>query len=131
MDAALGGVAWGGHGLASFAMPLAVAPRRDRTFYLAAFSIAAGAAYGLAAALAGALVTALPRHVAALAPGGTALGLVFVVSAGGRLASAFLALNIDERDAGTLGELNGELNRMARGAARAALALLPRPYGDV
>jgi MFS family permease len=118
IDAVVGGVAWGGHALAAFAVPLAIAPRRDRPFYLAAFSLSGGLAYALAAALGGALVAALPRSVAGLGLGGSGLAILFVVSAAGRLASAFLALRIPERGAGTL----LELQRAARGAALGALA---------
>jgi MFS transporter len=117
VDAALGGLAWGGHGLAAFAVPLAVAPRRERSFHLAAFSLAGGAAYAAATALGGQLA-ARPAPLPALGAAGGGLGLVFLLSATGRLASAGLALRIAERGAGTL----GELRRVAHGAARAALA---------
>jgi MFS family permease len=117
LDAALGGLAWGGHGLASFAVPLAVAPRRDRAFYLAAFSSAGGLAYALGTAAGGALLSALPAE-GPLGAQANGLRVVFLLSAGGRLASAFLALRIAEPGAGTLGEL--------RTLARAALAPLKR-----
>jgi MFS family permease len=115
IDALIGGTAWGGHGIAAFALPLAVAPRRQRPFYLAAFAAAGGGAYALAAAAGGALVPALS---AAGADAGQAVRLLFVISSAGRLASAFLALGIRERGAGTL----LELHRAARGAAVGALA---------
>jgi MFS family permease len=109
LDAALGGVAWGAHGLASFAVPLAVAPRSGRAFYVAAFSSAAGLSFAVGTAAGGALLAALPA-TGPLA-GANALRVVFVVSAVGRLAAAFLALRIPEPGAGTLGELRA----MARG----------------
>lgn len=115
LDAVVGGVAWGGHGIAAFALPLAVAPRRDRPFYLAAFAAAGGGAYALAAAAGGAL---LPALSALGASGGRAVSLLFVASSLARLAGAFLALGIRERGAGTL----LELHRAARGAALGALA---------
>jgi MFS family permease len=109
IDAVVGGVAWSGHNLASFAAPLAVAPRRERPFYLATFSTASGLSYALAVAAAGPLAGSPP-------PGSVphGLGLVFALSAAGRLAAAFLALRVEERGAGSLGDL--------RSAAAAVLA---------
>jgi MFS family permease len=117
IDALVGGVAWGGHALASFAMPLTVAPRRDRPFYLASFSLAGGLGFAGAAAAGGAALAVLPRNVAGLGLGGSGLAILMVVSAASRLASAFLALRIPEPGAGTL----LELHQAARGAARVAL----------
>jgi len=115
VDAVVGGVAWGGHALASFTVPLAVAPRRDRPFYLGAFAMAGGIAYAGAAAAGGALVAVLPRTVSTLLGAGTPLAVLFAISAAGRLASATLALRIPEHGAGTL----LELHRAARGAVAA------------
>jgi len=115
----VGGVAWSGHGLASFALPLAIAPRRDRPYYLAAFAAAGGVAYAAATWAGGALAAALPGALAAPGAGaGRGLMTVFALSAAGRLASAFLALRIVERGAGTLGQLHAAV----RGAALGALA---------
>jgi MFS family permease len=118
IDAVLSGVAWGGHGIAAFAAPLATAPRRERPFYLAVFATAGGAAYAAAAALGGLLAASLPHGFASLGTGGPALLAVFLLSALGRVASAFLALRIAEAGAGTL----TELHRAARRGAREALA---------
>jgi MFS family permease len=106
IDALVGGAAWGGHGLASFAMPLAIAPRRGRAFYLAAFSTAGGVAYAAATAAGGAAAAALPPGATVLGHAWKGLELVFVVSAAGRLASAFLALRIAEPGARGLGDLH-------------------------
>jgi MFS family permease len=106
VDAVLGGVAWGAHGLASFAVPLTLAPRRDRAFYVAAFSTAGGLAYVVGTGAGGALLSVLA------APGagaGHGLRTLFVLSAGCRLASAFLALRV----AGPPGAL-AELRRFVR-----------------
>jgi MFS family permease len=92
VDAVLGGVAWGAHGLASFAVPLTLAPRRDRAFYVAVFSTAGGLAYVLGTAAGGALLSALGASGAAGV--GQGLRTLFVLSAGCRLASAFLALRV-------------------------------------
>jgi MFS family permease len=118
IDAVVGGIAWGGHGLAAFAAPLAVAPRRDRPSYLAALGMAGGVANAAAVAAGGALAAALPARFEAFGHPAYGVHVLFVASALGRLAAAFLALRIAEEGAGTL----GELNRMARGALRFALA---------
>jgi MFS family permease len=118
-DALVGGIAWSGRDLAGFALPLAIAPRRDRPFHLAAYATAGGAAYALATALGGVIAPALPRAVATLGTGGHGLELLFALSAAGRFAAAFLALRIAERGARSL----GELHCAARGAALLALQL--------
>lgn len=109
LDAVLGGVAWSGHSLASFAAPLDVAPRRERPFYLAAFSMAGGLSYAAAVAAAGALAGA--------AAGGPPHGLriVFAASAAGRLASAVLALRLFRADASHRGRRASELGTQASG----------------
>ena len=56
IETALGGILLGGHGVASFDLPLSVAPRRERPFYLAAVAMAGGAAFGVTSAMGGALV---------------------------------------------------------------------------
>ena len=118
VDAAIGGIAWGGHALATFALPLEIGARRDRPFQLAAFSMAGGVAYAVAAAAGGVAAAALPPEVATLGcAGGHGLELLFVVSAAGRLASAMLALRTDGRGAVSL----AEVQRAATGAARGAL----------
>jgi MFS family permease len=96
IDAVLGGIAWGGHGIAAFAAPLDVGARRDRPFYLAAFATAGGLAFAVAAALGG--IAAAAAAPAARALGGSANGLelVFVLSSAGRFASAFLAFRARE-----------------------------------
>jgi hypothetical protein len=127
VDAALGGIAWGGHGLAAFAAPLEAAPPRGRTFHLAAFSMAGGVAYALATAVGGVIATALPGP-ALVGAAGRGLALVFVASAAGRLGSAALALGAAERASLALGAFGAiaALQRAARGAARAALGLYAR-----
>ncbi len=89
LDALLGGVLLGGHGPASFALPLAVAPARERPFYHAAFAMAGGASFALASAAGGALVRLLPPSHPLLGHPLTALQLIFLVAA---LARGFAAL---------------------------------------
>jgi MFS family permease len=75
-----------GHGLAMFDLPLRVAPRRGRAFYLAAFATAGGLAVAVAGTAAGWLVVA----------GGGFRGL-FVASACARSLAALLALRLPRR----------------------------------
>lgn len=118
LDAVVGGLAWGGHALAAFAVPLAVAPRRDRPFYLAAFSMAGGVAYALATAAGGAIVGRLPTRFEAFGFQAWGVHVPFLISALGRLGSAVLALRIAERGAGSV----GELRQMARVAVATVVA---------
>jgi hypothetical protein len=121
VDAILGGVAWGGHGIAAFSAPLDVGARRDRPFYLAAFATAGGLAFAAAAAAGGLVSAALAPATQAL--GGTAGGLeaVFVLSAAGRFGSAFLALRASPR-----AELERAPTALLRGLAAVRATLLPR-----
>jgi hypothetical protein len=96
VDALLSGALLGGHGLASFALPLETAPRDGRPFYLAAFATAGGLAYALASSAGGALLLALPRHLELFGRPGGNLHLLFALSAAGRLGAAVLALRMVE-----------------------------------
>ena len=89
LEAILGGVLLSGHGLAAFALPLAVAPARERPFYHAAFAMTGGAAFALASAAGGALMQAFPSSYLLLGYPCTAPQLTFLASA---LIRAFAAL---------------------------------------
>jgi MFS family permease len=80
------GIFSSGHGLASFDLPLRVAPRRGRAFYLAAFASAGGLAVAVAGTAAGWMME----------QGGSFRGL-FVVSACARSLAALLALRLRHR----------------------------------
>jgi len=56
IEAALGGLLFGGQTVASFALPLQVAPPEERPFYLAAVAVAGGAAFAATSAIGGAAV---------------------------------------------------------------------------
>ena len=103
LDMVLSGVFWGGHGLGSFALPLAVAPKKGRPFYLAAFATAGGAAYALASVSGGFLVEHLPVWTGR----STLFGFqgLFVISALLRFSAGFLALRLREDRARPLSEL--------------------------
>jgi MFS family permease len=117
-DALASGLFWSGHGLASFALPLEIAPRRERAFYLATFGAAGGLAAAVAASLGGALASHLPQTFSLLGHTGYGLHILFVVSAAGRLLAAFLALRLTAPKAGSLQELAS----YARGGLRLEMA---------
>jgi MFS family permease len=50
LEAVVGGALLGGHAVASFALPLSVAPARERPFYLAVVAVAGGAAFAATSA---------------------------------------------------------------------------------
>ena len=58
LETALGGVLLGGQSVAGFALPLSVAPARERPFYLAVVAAAGGAAFALTSAAGGAVAQA-------------------------------------------------------------------------
>jgi MFS family permease len=120
-DAVAAGVLWGGHNLAAFALPLAVAPRRGRPLYFAAFSATTGLAFSLATALGGALAGRLPEHAPIFGHDIYNLQLLFVGSSLLRLAAAFLGLRIREPAAAGLGALWSDVWKRRNG----------RPANDV
>lgn len=93
LDAVLSGVLWGGQAIAVSAHPLSIGDTRDRPFVLAWSSLVVGLAWALGALVAGALVRTLPSDVLGIGP----LRVVFIASASGRAACAFLALRLDSR----------------------------------
>ena len=125
MDVVVAGVLWGGHGLAAFALPLSVAPRKGRPFYLAAFSTAGGLAYAAASTLGGGVASLVPAEFTLGGHLWVNLHVLFVLSAVTRLGAAFLALRIEEpgaRPVGSLAELVSLVGRRARAVPAPALA---------
>lgn len=106
-DVLLAGSLWSGHGLAVFALPLTVAPRKGRPFYLAAFSTAGGLAYAAASALAGGLASALPGEFTLGHHVWMNLQVLFVLSAMARIAAAVLATRIIEPEVRPVRSLGG------------------------
>ncbi|WP_373048189.1 MFS transporter [Vulgatibacter sp.] len=96
LDVILAGGLWAGHMLAAFELPLAVAPRERRPYYLAAFSTAGGLAFAAASAVGGLLAQGLPETIHLFGGSLSNLHVLFVISAAGRLLSAPLALGITE-----------------------------------
>jgi MFS family permease len=94
IEAVWSGLLSGGHQLSAFALPLAIAPRAERPWWLAAFSTAAGVGFGLGAAVGAAMVAVLPDRVEL---GGFFLAdlqVVFAVAAIARLGGGLLALRL-------------------------------------
>jgi MFS family permease len=96
VDVVLNGFFWSGHGLAAFALPLAVAPRQGRPVYLAAFATAGGLAYAAASALGGGIAGAIPANFTFAGHAWVNFHVVFMLSALARLGAGFLALRIAE-----------------------------------
>jgi MFS family permease len=120
IEALAGGVLASGFSLSSFALPLSVAPREGRRFYLAIFSTAGGIAFALASAAGGLIAQALP---ASFSIGGRTvygLQLLFVLCAAARLSAARLAVDIVETDAEPLPAF------LAMAGAKLKRAALPR-----
>jgi hypothetical protein len=90
LEAALQGVFASGQSLASFALPLAIAPRSGRPFYLAAF-LGAGGGYFAAAIVGGSIAGCLPVRVTVLGHPVHGLELLFVLGALGRLGATAVA----------------------------------------
>lgn len=105
LDTLFSGVLWSGHSLAAFALPLAIAPRNGRPFYLASFSVAAGLAFAAASAAGGGLAERLPCDLLVLGHPFFGLQVTFVLSSAARLFAAGLALRIVEPGARPIGIL--------------------------
>lgn len=105
VDVLFSGALWGGHQLASFALPLSVAPREGRPFYLAAFATAAGLSYAAAATAGGYLAQRAPVQLTVAGFSLYGLQLVFLVSGAFRLTAALSALRIHEAASRPLPEL--------------------------
>jgi MFS family permease len=91
LDAVAGGIFAAGHGLAMFALPLAVAPTRERPFWHAGFAVAGGAGYAVASALAGhAAATPLAARL------DSPIRLLLALSAVARVAAAGLAALLED-----------------------------------
>lgn len=104
-DVVLAGSLWAGHALASFELPLAVAPREKRPYYLAGFATAGGIAFAAASAVGGFLAQGLPKHVILFGHSMHAFHVLFVISSLGRFLSAPLSLRIEEPGASPMEEL--------------------------
>lgn len=105
VDCVLSGVLWCGQGLASFQLPLAVAPRENRPFYLAVFATVGGVAFALASAAGGELAEQLPRQFTWHGHEVYGLHALFLLSAVGRFLAGWVGMRIVEDGAGSMSEL--------------------------
>lgn len=122
LEVIVSGTLWGGHGLASFALPLDLSPRQNRQFYVATFASAGGVAFAASAALGGVIVGALPVERFAFGHHWYAIHAVFVISAACRFLTAYLSLRIRDpagRPVAEVGRMLLEGAREAHGRARA------------
>lgn len=107
IDAVIAGLMWGGHGVASFDLPLGIAPPSKRSYYLALFAMASGIGFALATVLSGWAADALT-----VAASGD-LRALFVVSAIGRAACALIAARVYDPEAVGVRTLIGGMRRAA------------------
>lgn len=105
IEAALSGMLWSGHALAAFTLPLSIAPRVGRAWWLAAFAMTAGVSFAAASSLSGVVAESLPTRI--LVAGHTMYGLqvLFVASSFARFGAACLAARIVQPDAQPVEEL--------------------------
>ncbi len=128
-DALASGVLWSGHNLATFHMPLAVAPRQGRSFYLAAFSTLSGVAFAIAATAGGWLVGAMPATIHLGRVHWANLQLLFLFSIVLRLGSAFLSLRTTEPSSKPVRDLGRLVASASRPWATPAPGVQNRPLG--
>ncbi len=105
LEALVSGVLWGGHGIASVDLSVALAPRGVRPFYLAAFATAGGLGFASASILAGLLASLLPAQFELFGSSWTAIHVLLLISALARAAAALLAVRIQEDKARGVPEL--------------------------
>lgn len=96
IDAVFAGVMWGAHAVASFDLPLGIAPAPKRSYYLALFAMASGIGFTIATLLSGWAAEALT------VAGEIDLAPLFVVSALARAACAFIAAGVHDPDAASV-----------------------------
>jgi len=107
IDAVVAGVMWGGHAVASFDLPLGIAPAPKRSYYLALFAMASGIGFTLSTIVSGWAADALT--VAAHGD----LRALFVVSALGRAACALIAARVHDPGASGVRAMIGGMRRSA------------------
>lgn len=96
------GATWSGFGLTTFTLPLVLAPREARNYYIAAFGVITGAATFLASSLGGVIIQYLgDTNWVVFGIPFINLHLLFLLSAAGRFLSLVLLQFVKEpRDAG-------------------------------
>jgi MFS family permease len=127
-EALLTGVLWGGHNIASADLSVALAPRRRRPFYLAAFATAGGLGFALASVLAGILASSLPPTISVLGSGWTPIHVLLLISALARGSAALLATRLHEPGARGVPDLLRALADDLPTAVSVRRMPLPRPW---
>jgi len=125
LDCAFAGLLWGGQALAAFNLPLAVTPRAERPYYLAAFASVAGLAFSVATLAGGLIAQQLPDRFELFGGKLFDLQLVFLCSGVLRLGAAFTALRIQEPSARNLDALWPALNAFVPSPLRVRRASEP------
>jgi len=128
LEALVSGVLWGGHGIASVDLSVALAPRRGRPFYLAAFATAGGLGFAAASILAGLLASLLPAQFLLLGLSWTAIHVLLLISALARTAAALLAVRIHEHNARGVPELLRTLAGDLPSAVAVKRLPVPKPW---
>jgi len=128
LEALVSGVLWGGHGIASVDLSVALAPRRGRPFYLAAFATAGGLGFAAASILAGLLASLLPAQFLLLGLSWTAIHVLLLISALARAAAALLAVRIHEHNARGVPELLRTLAGDLPSAVAVKRLPVPKPW---
>ena len=105
LEALISGVLWGGHGIASVDLSVALAPRGSRPFYLAAFATAGGLGFAVVSVLAGLLASILPARFPLFGFSWTAIHVLLMISALARAGAALLAVRIQEANTRGVPEL--------------------------
>jgi hypothetical protein len=105
LEALISGMLWGGHGIASVDLSVALAPRCGRPFYLAAFATAGGLGFAVVSVLAGLLASLLPARFPLLGFSWTPIHVLLMISALARASAALLAVGIQEADTRGVPEL--------------------------
>jgi MFS family permease len=128
LEALVSGALWGGHGIASVDLSVALAPRRGRPFYLAAFATAGGLGFAAASILAGLLASLLPAQFALFGIGWTAIHVLLLISALARVGAALLTLRIQEPNARGVPELLRTLAGDLPNAVAVRRLPVPKPW---
>lgn len=99
LDACVAGFLWGGHAIASFDLPLELAPRPLRSYYLALFAMALGVGFVVSSILSGWLATVLPSTLAVHPSVRLSnLEVLFLGSSLARVIGGLMASRIPRRD---------------------------------
>jgi len=130
LDASLGGVLWAGHAIAVFSLPLTLAPKQGRPYYLAAFTASGGVCYAFSAIGGGAIAAALPEGMTLFSHPLVNLHVLFMASGVARLVAAILSLKLTEPNSAPVSELSkliqGPVFRARDRAIRVAIQPLIR-----